>query len=110
MKPPKRRPWKHKVPTRFDRLRWLRQDIIYLLEGRRRWDEDIFRRLEDGGAIDRKIIEHVLQNLLMVDAIKESRKGKYRYFELVKKPYELFDRNTLVPFQQARTKDADEHG
>lgn len=85
MKSRKRRPWKHKVVTRFDRLRWLKGAILDFLY-RKRWDEDIFRHFEDDGDVSRKLIEHILQNLLMVDAIEESRKGNRRYFKRVEKP------------------------
>lgn len=84
-KPRKRRPWKQGVKTRFDHLRWLKGAILDYLY-RKRWDEDIFRHFEDDGDVSRKLIEHILQNLLMVDAIEESRKGKYRCFKRVEKP------------------------
>ena len=70
---------------RYELLRYIRPLIMEALRWGKRSDEAIFRHLASYGIKYRKNIEYFLQNLLMVEIIKETKDGEYRFFERVRR-------------------------
>jgi hypothetical protein len=70
-------------------LGYIRPLIIEFVEYRKCSEEALFRHLANCGIEDRKNIEYILENLLRFELIKETKIGKRRFFERIRRPSSL---------------------